>query len=206
MTGERLGGSGAVLTVEIERARAAGEAGQAVILVEGVSDQRAVETLARRQGRDLHSEDIAVIPIAGATNLARFLDLLGPGGHDVPVAGLCDAGEEREFRAALDHAGIGSPNDRLTMELAGFYVCDTDLEDELIRALGADRLLALIESQRQLRRFHSFQNQPAQRHKTIEQQLWRWLGNHKIRYAPLMVDALDLDAVPRPLRGVLAHF
>ena len=205
MTGERLGGSGAVLAVELERARIAGEAGQAVILVEGVSDQRAVEALARRRERDLEAENTMVIPIAGATNLARFLDLLGPNGHDVPLAGLCDAGEEFEFSRTLESAGVGLRFDRAGMEQAGFYVCETDLEDELIRALGADRMVELIESQRHLRRFRSFQNQPAQRHKTVEQQLWRWLGNHKIRYAPLMVDALDIDAVPRPLRGVLAH-
>jgi hypothetical protein len=64
-------------------------------------------------------------------------------------------------------------------------------------------MVELIQSQGQLRRFRSFQNQPAQRHKTIEAQIWRWLGNHKIRYAPLMVDALEPDRVPRPLLGVL---
>jgi hypothetical protein len=33
------------------------------------------------------------------------------------------------------------------------------------------------------------------------------MGNasRKIRYASLLVDALDLDQVPRPLRLVLAH-
>ena len=31
------------------------------------------------------------------------------------------------------------------------------------------------------------------------------MWNRKIRYAPLLVDALDLDRVPRPLDGVLAH-
>lgn len=203
MTGERLGGVGAVLSEELERARIAGAAHRAVILVEGVSDQRAVETLARRQGRDLDAEDVDVIPIAGATNITRFLDLLGPAGFDVRLSGLCDAGEVAEFRLALETAGIGSAPDRYGMEELGFFVCHDDLEEELIRALGADRMISLIESQRQLRRFRSFQNQPAQRHKTIEQQLWRWLGNHKIRYASLMVSALDLDAVPRPLHEVL---
>jgi len=31
------------------------------------------------------------------------------------------------------------------------------------------------------------------------------MWNRKIRYAPLLVDALDLDRVPRPLDGVLAR-
>jgi hypothetical protein len=62
-----------------------------------------------------------------------------------------------------------------------------------------------MRSEGHLRRFRSFQNQPAQRHKTIEDQIWRWLGNHKIRYAALMVEALDLADVPAPLDGVLKH-
>jgi hypothetical protein len=204
VSGEVIGGDGAVLAEEETRARAAGDAAKGVILVEGVSDQRAVEALATRQGRDLDSEGVAIIPIAGATNIGRFLDLLGPKGYDVRLAGLCDEAEERAFRVALEEAGMGSGLNRADMEELGFFVCAADLEEELIRALGAETMVSLIASQGQLRRFRSFQNQPAQRHKTIEAQLWRWLGNHKIRYASLMVEALDLEAVPRPLGGVLA--
>jgi hypothetical protein len=29
------------------------------------------------------------------------------------------------------------------------------------------------------------------------------MGNHKIRYAPLLVDALELERMPAPLIGVL---
>jgi hypothetical protein len=204
VTGEIMGGDGAVLAEEIARARAAGGAAKSVILVEGVSDQRAIETLAMRQHRDLESEEAVIIPIAGATNIGRFLDLLGPRGYGVKLAGLCDEAEEPGFRVAFGEAGMGSGLDRAAMEGLGFFVCSADLEEELIRALGAETMLSLISSQGQLRRFRSFQSQPAQRHKTIEAQLWRWLGNHKIRYASLMVEALDMEAVPRPLAGVLA--
>jgi hypothetical protein len=205
VTGEKMGGDGAVLAEEIRRAEAAGAAGQSVILVEGVSDQRAIEALARQQSRDLVAEHLVIIPIAGATNVGRFLDLLGPEGYDVRLAGLCDEAEEADFRAAFQTAGMGATDpDRGTMESPGLFVCVADLEEELIRALGANAMVSLIKSQGQLRRFRSFQNQPAQRHKTIEAQLWRWLGNHKIRYAPLMVEALDIEDVPQPLLGVLA--
>lgn len=204
VTGEKMGGDGAVLAEEIRRAEAAGAAGQSVILVEGVSDRRAIEALARLQNRDLAAEQLAIIPIAGATNIGRFLDLLGPEGHDVTLAGLCDEAEEADFRAAFRAAGVGADPDRATKESPGLFVCVADLEEELIRALGATAMVSLIKSQGQLRRFRSFQNQPAQRHKTIEAQLWRWLGNHKIRYAPLMVEALDIEDVPQPLLGVLA--
>lgn len=205
MTGEQMGGHGAVLAEEIERARQAGENSNAVILVEGVSDQRAIETLARRRERDLDTEGVAVIPIAGATNIAKFLDVLGPGGYDLSLAGLCDEPEERAFSNALEDAGFGANLDRAALARLGFFVCVGDLEEELIRALGPERMISLIESQGHIRRFRSFQNQPAQRHKTIEAQLWRWLGNFKIRYAPLMVEALDLDHVPPPMERVLAY-
>jgi hypothetical protein len=203
VTGEVMGGDGAVLLEELEKAEIAGSGGHTVVLVEGVSDQRAIEALARRRKRDLEAEGVAVIPTAGATNIGRFLDLVGPNGHDVSLVGLCDKGEEAEFGRAVEAAGIGAVTDRTDLESFGFYVCEIDLEDELVRALGAETMVELIQSQGQLRRFRSFQNQPAQRHKTIEAQIWRWLGNHKIRYAPLMVDALEPDRVPRPLLGVL---
>lgn len=200
---EQLGGWGAVLDVEIERARAAAEEDRTVILVEGRSDQLAIQALARRRGRNLQREGVVAIPIAGATNLPRFLQVLGPAAST--VTGLCDEAEEEAFRRGIEAAGFLVEPGRWGLERLGFFVCVADLEDELIRALGSDAMVALLTAQGHLRRFRSFQNQPAQRHKTLDAQLWRWLGNHKIRYAPLMVDALDLDRVPRPLDLVLAR-
>jgi len=53
---------------------------RAAILVEGWSDQAALEALARRRGRELTTERIVVLPIGGATNLQRFVQALGPHG------------------------------------------------------------------------------------------------------------------------------
>lgn len=203
MSPERLGGVGAILDVELARAVDAGERGHRVVLVEGESDRRAVAAVAARFDRDLAAEGVEIIAIAGATNIQRFLALLGPSGHDVPLAGLCDAREEDAFRDALRRAGIGSPTNRAELASLGFFVCVEDLEDELIRALGAPTVLEVMVAQGHTRRFHSFQNQPDQREKTLERQIWRWLGNHKIRYAPLLVAALDLEAVPAPLQGLM---
>ncbi len=173
----------------------------ATILVEGVSDQLAVEALAARRGRDLAAEGVAVVPIGGAGNIRRFLDLLVPRGGR--IAGLCDAAEEDDFRLALRRAGLGDDLGR-----AGFYVCDADLEDELIRSLGAARVERIVEAEGELGSFRTFQNQPAQRSRSIEAQLRRFMGTRggrKIQYAPVLVGALDLAHVPRPLDGVLAH-
>lgn len=200
-----MGGVGAVLSVQLERARRAGETSQTVILVEGVSDQRAIETLARRRHRDLRAEGITIIPIAGATNARRFLTLLGPPGYDLELAGLCDEGETGMFRQGLEEAGLRPGRTRADLERVGFFVCVRDLEDELIRALGVETVEDLIEAEGHLRAFRSFQNQPAQRGTALERQLWRWMGNRKISYAGLLVNALALDRVPRPLASVLAR-
>jgi predicted ATP-dependent endonuclease of OLD family len=181
---------------------------RAVVLVEGVSDQRAVEALARRRGRDLDAERIAVVPIGGSKGIGRFLKRFGPHGLDVTLAGLVDAGEEGDFKRALERAGLGTNLTRAGMERLGFYVCDADLEDELIRALGAAAVERVIDAQGELESFRSMQRQPAWRGRTTEEQLRRFFGTHKgrkIQSAPLLVGALDLDNVPRPLDGVLAH-
>ena len=178
---------------------------RAVVLVEGVSDQRALTALATRRGRDLEAEKVSVMSIGGAHAITRFLERFGPRGLDVTLAGLCDVGEESAYRRALEHAGLGADLTRAGMEALGFYVCVSDLEDELVRSLGVDAVLAIIDAQGELGPFRTFQKQPAKRELRLEEQLWRFMWNRKIRYAPLLVEALDLDRVPGPLDGVLAH-
>ena len=107
-----------------------------VVLVEGTSDQVAVETLAGRRGRNLDAEGISIVPMGGAQAIGGFLDRFGPRGLDVRLAGLCDSGEEGDFQRGLERAGLGADLTRADMERLGFYVCVADLEDELIRALG----------------------------------------------------------------------
>ena len=178
------------------------------MLVEGVSDRVAVEVLAERRGRSLAANGISVVPIGGTKSIAEFVRLFGPDGVDVGLAGLCDVGEERDFIRGLERAGFGSNLDRAGMEAIGFYVCVLDLEDELIRSLGAAAVEAVVEAQGDLRSFRIMQKQPAQHDRTVEQQLRRFMGTRggrKIRYARLLVEALDLDHVPRPLDGLLAH-
>jgi hypothetical protein len=181
---------------------------RAVVLVEGISDQRALEALAKRRGRDLDADGIAVVPIGGSKNFGNFLRRFGPDGLDLTLAGICDAGEERDFQRGLERAGFGSNLSRIEMEGRGFYVCVEDLEDELIRALGAAAVERVIEAQGELGQLRTFQKQPEWRDRSVEEQLRRFFGTHKgrkIQSAPLLVGALDLDHVPRPLDGVLAH-
>jgi hypothetical protein len=181
---------------------------RAVVLVEGLSDQAAIEALAERRGRDLAAEGIAVVPIGGAQAIGRFLTEYGPRGLDVRLAGLCDAAEEADFRRGLERAGLGSHLTREGMEALGFYVCVDDLEDELIRAVGATSVERVLETQGDLGPFRTLQKQPAWRGRPLDEQLRRFMGSggrRKIRYGRLLVEALELDRMPRPLSLVLAH-
>jgi predicted ATP-dependent endonuclease of OLD family len=187
---------------------AAGVDSRAVILVEGVSDQRALEALAERRGRNLDAEGISVVPIGGAQSIARFLNLFGPQGLDVKLAGLCDVAEAGEFQRGLERAGLGSNLTRAEMERLGFHVCVADLEDELIRSLGVAAVERVIDAEGELVSYRTFQKQPEWRGRSDAEQLRRFFGTHKgrkVRSAPRLVDALDLDRVPRPLEGVLAY-
>jgi hypothetical protein len=202
------GGGGAPLDAASHALAAGIDPPRAVVLVEGISDQVALEALAERRGRDLDAEGISVVPIGGAQAIGRFLNLFGPQGLGVTLAGLCDAAEEGDFRRGLERAGLGSDLTRADMESLGFYVCVADLEDELIRALGATSVEQVVDAQGDLRSFRTLQKQEAWQGRTNEEQLRRFMGSgarRKIRYARLLVDALDLTDVPRPLDLVLAH-
>jgi hypothetical protein len=178
---------------------------RAVVLVEGISDQLALEALAERRGRDLDSEGVSIVAMGGAQAIGRFLETLGPRGLNVRLAGLCDAAEEGDFRRGLERAGLGSNLTRADMERLGFYVCVADLEDELVRSVGATAVEQIIAAEGELGSFRTFQKQPAKRELSYEQQLWRFMWNRKARYATLLVHSLDLTRVPRPLDRVLAH-
>lgn len=180
----------------------------AVVLVEGLSDQIALETAARCRGRDLAAERVVIVPIGGAHAIGRFLTRFGPPEARVRLAGLCDLREEEIFRRGLTAAGVGAPRTRADMEQLGFHVCVDDLEDELIRAVGAARVEALFDAQSDLGAFRSLQNQPAWRGREPEAQMRRFLGSgsrRKLRYARLLVEAAaGRDALPRPLTALLA--
>ena len=203
------GDEGAVPQADLDRFQTdAAVTARAVILVEGISDQLALEALAERRGRDLDAEGISVVPIGGSKNIGRFLELFGPKGLDVRLAGLCDAAEEGDYQRGLERAGLGSSLTRADMERRGFYVCVADLEDELIRSLGAAAVEQVVDAQGDLGSFRTFQRQPEWQGRTDEERFRRFFGTlsgRKIRSAPALVDALDLDRVPRPLERVLGH-
>jgi hypothetical protein len=158
-----------------------------VIAVEGISDRSALEQLARRHGRDLAAEGIEIVPIGGAHAIRRFVGNLPAG---TTVRGLCDENEARFFMRVLEDV----------------HVCVPDLEGELIRALGIAAVEKVLADAGGLASFRMFQQQPAQRGRAPDAQLHRWLRSSSKRfhrYLALLVEALELDHVPEPLRKVL---
>lgn len=181
---------------------------RAVVLVEGLSDRSALEVLARRRGRHLVDERVQIVAMSGATNIGHYLERYGPPGLGVTVAGLYDLAEERFFRQALERVGLGAELSRAGLEALGFFMCSKDLEDELIRAVGAQEVQGIVEAEGELTSFRRLQRQPAQRDRSLHDQLRRLMGGrsgNKYRYARLMVEAVDLDRVPRPLDAVLDY-
>ena len=63
----------------------------------------------------------------------------------------------------------------------------------------------MLAEQGELRAFRTYQRQPAHRDRPLEEQLHGFMWNRKQRYAVLLVEALDLARVPRPLDRVLTH-
>ncbi len=169
------------------------------VLVEGASDAAVLEVLARRLGLD--SPGVRVVAMGGVTNIGRYLDQYS----GLPVAGLCDGGEMRFFARALQRRG---PDVATREELAalGFFVCDGDLEDELIRAVGTDTLIEVIEREGELPLLRTLQQQPAQRDRSLHEQLHRFFGTksgRKRRLAGALAAEMPLDRTPAALLGVL---
>jgi hypothetical protein len=158
-------------------------------------------------GRDLEAAGVDVVPIGGAMAIRHALAAYGPGGEGLRVSGLVDVGEVRHACRALFGGVDAEPYDG-ALERAGFFVCDRDLEDELIRALGVGGAQHVLAEQGDLDRFRTFQHQPAHRGADPHDQLRRFLGTtagRKIAYARHLVEALAPGALPRPLRSAVEH-
>lgn len=202
----REANAGRDAAVAAARSCASGGA-RVAVLVEGMSDRAAVLTVASRSGQDLDAAGVAVVPMGGATNIGHFASALGPPGLGLRLAGLCDAGEEKDFRRGLRQGGLEPGDDRAGLERLGFYVCVADLEDELIRALGGAAVEAVIEEQGELPSLRRFQNMPAQRGRAPDRLLRRFIGTRsgrKLRYGMALAAALDLGNVPRPVGQLIA--
>lgn len=168
------------------------------VLVEGESDRVAVETLARREAYDLDALGVSVVAMGGATSVGNVVGRYGLAAADHRLLGLCDAAEHAYVVRAVERAGAA----------VTWFVCEPDLEDELVRALGTAAVLDVLDAQGELASFRLLQRQPAHRERPLEAQLHRFFAGrsgYKITYARLLVDALPPGRAPAPLAALLAE-
>ena len=166
-----------------------------VVLVEGISDQIAVEALAARRGVSLDDAGVVVVPVGGAHAMAAHLDRFDLA--RVRVVALCDRNEHPMVSVAIVRAGLDE---------TAVHVCDADLEDELIRAVGEKRLEELMAQRGELPSFRTMSKQPAWRDRPFDERAHRWIRSHARRssvYARVLIDAVDDDRVPDPLDRLL---
>lgn len=158
-----------------------------IVLVEGNSDRVALEVFARHLGMDV-PPIMAIGGAHAASRVAANIRVITPQQH---IVGLVDAGEQLAFLRAIDQV----------------FICNRDLEDELIRALGIEATLNVIDKQHELGSFEKLQKQPAQRDRDVANQIRRFLhgrSGNKARYAALFAEAIAPDRIPLPIRDVLA--
>ena len=107
---------------------------------EGRSDVAAVAVLCAARGLDPADGSFALVDMGGVTNVGHHLARLRTAPGRPQVLGLCDAPEERFVVRAPGSARASWSTAATTSPRLGFVVCDRDLEDELIRALGPARV------------------------------------------------------------------
>ena len=134
--------------------------------MEGQSDKYSLEAVAAKKKRNLDAEGVTIVAMRGAGGIGTFLNLLGPNGLKLKLAGLCDAQEESKWAQALESHGMGSKLNRAAMASIGFAVCDGDLEEVLIAAVGENATFAIIDAQSDTADFKSFAQQPIHRTKS----------------------------------------
>jgi len=178
-----------------------------LVLVEGDSDAVAVRALADLTGCDLGLHRIQIWSAGGVTNFSRVLADFVRTHPSADFCGMYDVADEWHVRRALANAAIPIAAHE-SSESFGFFACVADLEDELIRALGAEAVERVLDAQGELNSFRRFQAMPQHRREPVHHQLRRFLGTRatrKIRSAQRLVEALDLARLPHPLVQLAAR-
>lgn len=108
-----------------------------VVAVEGLSDRIILERVAEVTGRQLDRIGVSVLEVVGAGDMVPIEKLFGEHGFQIPLSRLIDA--DAAERVARE---LGVERDDLPAK--SVWVSETDLEDEYVRALGADVVWAAL--------------------------------------------------------------
>jgi hypothetical protein len=175
------------------------------VLLEGASDVAAVQAASERAGLELGDAGVRLIDMGGATNVRRHLLDAARAPTSPRVLGMCDIKEGGFFVRALREleCDVSSVDE---LPRWGFQLCDRDLEDELMRALGPDGVRRVLDSLRLSGRFATFTRQPAWAARDFHEQARRFAGvasGRKEVMAAALAATLDPEALPSPLRQLL---
>ena len=196
-------GPGAPLRTTADALARAERAGR-VILVEGISDRIALETLAGIEGVDLSGT--VILPAGGAQAIGPHLARFGPRGTGTLVGGLCDAAEAGFFLIGLRRAGFDTVPPEGALARHGFRICECDLEDELLRALGPGPAEEVIAAEGEGVALATLAAQGSWHDAPRHERLRRFLSGRagrKARYARVFTEAIPRGRHPAPLRAVL---
>lgn len=108
-----------------------------VVLVEGASDRIVLQRIAELVECDLDRLNASVIELDGAGDVGYALSLFGSDGFQVPLCFLIDddARANTAAKLGIEHAALQAHN---------VWVCNRDLEDEYVSAIGPARLWEAI--------------------------------------------------------------
>ena len=149
----------------------------------------------------------------------RLIGLITAPGVNNPVAGIASGGAPWATTAGT--ATVNLSNGAVAFQLQGLVLIGTNASGTpggITRVVGTlvcgpgtsaqaifDTPTAVLTEQGDLRAFRTYQKQPAHRDRPLDEQLHGFMWNRKQQYAVLLVEALDLERVPRALDRVLAH-
>lgn len=173
------------------------------VLLEGVSDVAALTAVARKRDVDLAA--VQLVDLGGVTNVRRELIELHRAPTDLEILGLCDAPEVHFVEQALNDVGH-TVRDVSDLPAYGFFVCHADLEEELIRAVGAERTVAVIEHLGLDTKLATLRQQPAWHDRPLAEQLHRFCGvasGRKELLAGALAATLDPEDAPEPLQALV---
>lgn len=110
-----------------------------VIIVEGISDRLILERLADLTGRNLDRLGVSIIEAGGYGDMGPLNKLFGENGFDVPISILVD--EDAEDKVAKK---LGVTRSELSNR--SVWISRKDLEDEYVRALGAETVWTALQT------------------------------------------------------------
>lgn len=106
---------------------------KSIIAVEGQSDRMILARVAELTNRHLERDDVEILEAGGCNEMKHVMRIFGEQGFRLHVSILVDGDAEKKM---ADELGVEKNN----LSSKSIFVSRTDLEDEYVSAIGANRL------------------------------------------------------------------